>query len=613
VFFAIRRLVLGCLDMKVTHGVLNSFTPSETRHQSTPADRYSPIKGTTPESAEPKIMPSWERLPAWLRANRRHLWGEFMANTISGQLLHAFMIAGTLAIVGAWLIAAMYRKRMTALMLDATPSPDVAPAALTAPHAAALIRSAAPVEPDNWRRHEQAQVVAVARLCLISALMALSLAAIQLYQAGVTSPSLRQLLILGFVKGWPVVPTLGALWRWPRWQVIAGSAAYLLVGAVVLMTLSSSAQSIDEVFHMARNDAWPLLWMLVICIGGTTRAIAPWLILPLTIACIASLIGLAGLMTLESDFTTVYEWMQLVNSANQLMVFAVVMPWVLLWNPIMGTIKRIARAHAEQQLSDLIALFTVLWTLVAGSLALQRIAASTVVTGLALLLPLLWIPIGFGLSRRLTPQPQGGRPPTLLVLRVFQRDTAVQALFDKVVERWRLVGPAVMIAGTDLISRTLNLVDLVTFVTGRLRERMVRQPADVAARLSEFHWQPDADGRWRVNEFLCTDKTWQLGLEALVQTSDVVLMDLRDFHAKNMGCRHELQVLSRAPHLQRVLVLINDRTDRACATLETRAAPDGRFLWYDVGQDSAQTIRQRSLSALLGRGVEPREHAVAAA
>ena len=41
------------------------------------------------------------------------------------------------------------------------------------------------------------------------------------------------------------------------------------------------------------------------------------------------------------------------------------------------------------------------------------------------------------LVRRLRRTPVGRRP-TLLVVRVFQRDRAMRALFDTVIERWRL-------------------------------------------------------------------------------------------------------------------------------------------------------------------------------
>ena len=64
------------------------------------------------------------------------------------------------------------------------------------------------------------------------------------------------------------------------------------------------------------------------------------------------------------------------------------------------------------------------------------------------------------------------------------------------------------------------------------------------ARVAALDVAADADGRYRVNECDCHDTTWQA---ALVARSDLVLMDLRGFQARNAGCAHELAVLARAP------------------------------------------------------------------
>ncbi len=130
------------------------------------------------------------------------------------------------------------------------------------------------------------------------------------------------------------------------------------------------------------------------------------------------------------------------------------------------------------------------------------------------------------------------------------------------IERWRLSGNTVLIAGTDLVERTLDADDIFTCIDGRLAERFIHSPADVATRLAAFDLAPDADGRYCINNCYCHDTTWQQVLAALVQRSDVVLMDLRSFQAHNQGCRHELGVLARAAHLQRVVVLTDGETDR---------------------------------------------------
>ena len=96
-----------------------------------------------------------------------------------------------------------------------------------------------------------------------------------------------------------------------------------------------------------------------------------------------------------------------------------------------------------------------------------------------------------------------------------------------------------------------------------------------------------ADGRHRINECYCHDTTWQDALHALVQTSDVVLMDLRGFKAHNAGCRYELGTLARSSRPLRVIVLVDADTDRVAADAEVAGAPAGRFQWVDAARIDA--------------------------
>jgi hypothetical protein len=222
--------------------------------------------------------------------------------------------------------------------------------------------------------------------------------------------------------------------------------------------------------------------------------------------------------------------------------------------------------------------------------------------GLTQLLPWLWLPLAAPALRGwLTPPPDPrGGPPTLLVLRVFQRDAAVERLFDQVVERWRLTGNTVLIAGTDLVSRTLDPDDLFAFLNGRLAQRFIASEAEIPRRLAELDLRPDPDGRYRVNESYCFDTTWQAALRALVAASDVVLMDLRGFHAGNRGCRFELDVLAGAAHLRHVVLLFDAATDRHAAALDLAGAPAERFEWIEAGRLDGAKAGQ-VLGALFGQ------------
>jgi hypothetical protein len=67
----------------------------------------------------------------------------------------------------------------------------------------------------------------------------------------------------------------------------------------------------------------------------------------------------------------------------------------------------------------------------------------------------------------------------------------------------------------------------------------------VLQRLDRLDLQPDPDGRFRINEVYCHDNTWRPALEALLDASDTMLMDLRSFSANNAGCVFELEQLVR--------------------------------------------------------------------
>jgi hypothetical protein len=198
-------------------------------------------------------------------------------------------------------------------------------------------------------------------------------------------------------------------------------------------------------------------------------------------------------------------------------------------------------------------------------------------------------------------------PPTLLVLRVFQKDVQVETLFDRVIERWRHTGNTVLIAGTDLISRTLDPDDLFAFINRQLAGRFIASEAEIPQRIAEFDLRPDPDGRYRVNECYCFDTTWQGALRALVQASDVVLMDLRGFKPENRGCRFELGVLADAPDVRKVVLLYDVHTARDAAESDIAAAPSGRFVWLEAGKMDSVKARQ-ALSALFNHTGNVQSH-----
>ena len=145
----------------------------------------------------------------------------------------------------------------------------------------------------------------------------------------------------------------------------------------------------------------------------------------------------------------------------------------------------------------------------------------------------------------------------------------LQLLFGMAVE----IGPTLVLVALILLGNATRAV---------APWLLIHTPDDVAPRIAAFDMAPDADRRYRVNECYCHDTTWQNALRALVQRSDVVLMDLRGFQAHNAGCRFELGALAEEKRALRVVALVDGQTDRSAAAASIGHAPPDRFVWLDT-------------------------------
>jgi hypothetical protein len=172
-------------------------------------------------------------------------------------------------------------------------------------------------------------------------------------------------------------------------------------------------------------------------------------------------------------------------------------------------------------------------------------------------------------------------PRRLLLLRVFGYQARTESLFDRVAQAWRFVGPVQLIAGADLAMRTADPGDLLALLGGHLAELYVAAPQDVRERLERLDLRPDPDGRFRINEVYCRENTWRPTLEALLDSSDTVLMDLRSFSGSNSGCIFELEQLVRRLASDDIVFVCDQTTDlpllrRILGDAWTAARRDGR-------------------------------------
>ena len=355
---------------------------------------------------------------------------------------------------------------------------------------------------------------------------------------------------------WPVIAAIALLWRWSRARFFAALLLWCAATWVVLFVIGWWRQidmgPVLVVRIMADEIGLSLALLSLVFLGDATRAIAPWLLVPAALLSWASLAGVQAmgfigerrsplLTSLIARLDPVLGWLPW----YAVLGLFVLLPWVLAWWPARALGRALGRAYSRKRFSDLLAMYTAVWAFALTDRALTvATQADAGWAAVAMYLPLLWIPIVIRFAARWRPRDE--RPPTLLVLRVFQQDAQARSVFDQVVERWRLSGNTVMIAGTDLADRTLDADDIFQFLDQQLAQRFIVSPADVARRLDAFDMVADVDGRYRVNECYCHDTTWQDALRALVRFSDVVLMDLRGFQAHNAGCRYELATLAQA-------------------------------------------------------------------
>ncbi len=498
---------------------------------------------------------------------------------LPGQIWMVLIAAGVLSLIASFVIGYLYRRALVRHMAGMAPSGSGAqrrPAEIDELRVAGNHAGGYPTSSDN----RAAQRRLTWYILAVTALIAVSAAALQwllLFDLELTP---RQLLVQSTAYFWMALPALAVAWRWRRRTLLAALAIYYILFVGFAMSQSTEAQELSAVMkHGAFAIGTPMLIVMLFGFGGVARAIGGWLLPIFILLAAASTAGAEILFQLMETSPGVVEGALRYLSAEAVIVGAVLAPWVLAIIPIVWLSRFVDRLYRRKLFSELAWLMTSFW-FVCLTLEVASGMHGAGFLALWMYLPMLWLPVTFyALRSAMAPR---SRPPMLLVLRVFQRDREMEALFDAVIERWRLTGNVALIAGTDLVSRTIDPGEIFAFLGGRIDSQFIATVEGIPWRLAAFDLQPDVEGRYRINECYCRDTTWKPTLAALVEMSDVVLTDLRGFQAHNEGCRYELGILARAPNIARVVVLFDGKTDRAVAAQDTAGAPATRFHWMDV-------------------------------
>lgn len=528
---------------------------------------------------------------------------------LEGQLIQYFLIAVLDAAFLSWFVILWYRRRMLALMSTASlrggeavadhpaQGRPEAPESTAAPSSfrLELVNADTAEEPavDVGRNFSSAEAEANAATTPTASrerrvrprIVAAYATGAALYSAIITGvtfgPDAAALPLAGWfaqwwIFMWPIVPTLALLLALDRRASLKLAAAYLGIGclAVVLITIvgqmlrgSFNSAPVTNVYWMLVSLAWAATAPLCLILVTGWRPIRG--VMPMVMA--ATLLFGAAMMVFWRIFVRALN-MEAVQSAvltispGSFMLLGAYLLFMLLSLPVGWaawlTLRRLAARYERKRFSDLQMVVDSWWIIVAAEAA-ATMPVPTVPALAAGCIAFAVYKAGVRGVLAAWPLEADADAPRLLLLRVFGYQPRTEKLFDRVAAVWRFRGPVHLIAAPDLATRTVDPGDTLALIGGRLAEQYVGSAGEVPPRMAALDRRPDPDGRYRVNEVYCHDDTWRPSLEALLDASDGVLMDLRSFSRQNAGCIFELEQIVRHVPSGNVVLVVDRTTDVA--------------------------------------------------
>jgi hypothetical protein len=510
--------------------------------------------------------------------------------TLPDILFFALLLALPLTLIISSVVLLLYRRSLLRWMgrhpapsdPEATGSFTADPAwhqALQPPAAASATATDSPAPYPNRQELQRRERRFWGLQALLWLLIGISAAVPYLLVNGLSLTPLRA-LALGVAWASPGWMALGLIARLPAWRALALILGFVLLPSLILwlsLRDPSTTATSQLVLWLLPLQGFPLLALSLLVGIPALRACAPLLYPGVLLVTLLALAGQAALAALPDEVTK--GLLLLVPNHSVVLLLAHLLPALAgLWL-VHGVSRRISHAYRLHQVSDLCYTLAISTLVVLLFAVIPSWSASHgAVMALSPLLAWLWLPLTFKLvAPKLLQQPLAPAP-TLLVLRLFRRPGPVGWLFDQVVHRWCFLGPVLLISAADLALRTLDADELTDFIDGRLGDRFVASPADLRRQIAPGPERPDHDGRYRVHDLCCYDSSWQGVLEALLRRSQLVLMDLRGFQPSNRGCLHELSRLAATPSLKRVVLLVDQHTDRTTAEAALAGGPPLRWV-----------------------------------
>jgi len=512
-----------------------------------------------------------------------------MGGLLTGQLAYVFLVAILDAALISWIALGWYRRSVLRLMRErGAPSRAIA-AAETAPDQAPSMRAAshepltfAVFDAEDSARNVRPRDTGIGRRRLwvaysIGAALHAAVVTYFFFLGFDTWPPVAAWFAQWLVFAWPIVPTLAVVLVLSRYEVIRLAVGYVVIGGIAVATVTLAGQVLRGSFSdapltnifwfvvsLAYAAAFPLA-LLIIMGWRRIRAVTP-LALSSTLVFGFALVlfreALTEAFNLEAVRSALLGLSALTNVTVMyygiFMVLVLPVGWVA-WR----LLQYLATRYESKGFSDVQLVVDCWWLIVTADETVTHFSTTYGLRGIAIGIAAFAVyRIGVALALAWLPDPHRDDPKTrLLLLRVFGYQARTETLFDRVAQQWRFHGPVQLIAGVDLAMRTADPGDMLAFVGGRLDERYVATLDDVGRRLGGLDIERDPDGRFRVNEVYCHDDTWRSTLQALLDTTDIVLMDLRSFSSANAGCVFELeQLVSRLP-AEKIVFVYDQTTD----------------------------------------------------
>ncbi len=473
------------------------------------------------------------------------------------------LLSAILACVGTWpichLLLRRYRRRIAEGMQSRRPSPPASPATVD-DHGPASSAVADPGPSITVR--EAAVTVRPASLAgargqarRAQGIFALAAAAYGLAGAVVFTIVGHEgwrplwLLAYAFVFAWPLVPTWSVLSVSSRRARLIAWPIYL-AAAAGLLALARPANLLDVVL---------LIFPVVFVAATSAKSLrgAAWLVAPVLLM-IGVTVNAWRLVARYLRFEAPFD-----GFAWGAVVVGSVLPIVAL-----GYVWLTARLYRSKWTSDQ-TLLIVQWWFVSSLWWMMLLGVQGGAAWLLSAVPYVLFMAVLAVGLRIPPPGRGVR---LLLLRTFGARGRSTRLVSVLARQWRWIGSVELITAPDVASETLEPDEFLDFLLRRLSRRLVADDAVVPDRLAALDLEPDRDGRFRVNELMCTDDTWQLVFEGLVTHVDAVLIDLRDLGEGRLGVRHEIERVVAVVPLDKVVAIVDPTTDRPTLAAVLRRA-----------------------------------------